>query len=204
MFLALFWEPRQHILKSFFRQLLCASGSKDSQLMGRSLPLLAFSILAGGLGCLSDLTYWHPGSRRWDLRRWGLGRPRSLPLLRAFSQVAGDAASSTVYQSCRCRTGRRDRARHCFTQKCCLLLPGMSLGNFVVLGLSTVQAAGQNPHDPGTGDASPPRLCLKFRQVTGRSVDNPRFGVTNFFVLAALFQRPGCTIYWLIMDSYCA
>ena len=25
-------------------------------------------------------------------------------------------------------------------------------------------------------------------------MDNPRFGVTNFFVLAALFQRPGCTM----------
>ncbi|CAE7732035.1 unnamed protein product [Symbiodinium necroappetens] len=106
MFLALFW---------------------DSQLMGRSLPLLAFSILAGGLGCLSDLTYW------------SLVMRHPPPCTKAVGV-------------------------------------GMSLGNFVVLGLSTVQ-------------------------VTGRSVDNPRFGVTNFFVLAALFQMLWGIVTLIVQDK---
>eukprot|EP00439_Symbiodinium_sp_Y106_P044951 s907_g5.t1 len=105
MFLALFW---------------------DSQLMGRSLPLLGFSILAGGLGCLSDLTYW------------SLVMRHPPPCTKAVGV-------------------------------------GMSLGNFVVLGLSTVQ-------------------------VTGRSVDNPRFGVTNFFVLAALFQMLWGIVTLIVQD----
>mmetsp|Transcript_58157 Transcript_58157/g.120195 ORF Transcript_58157/g.120195 Transcript_58157/m.120195 type:complete len:470 (-) Transcript_58157:85-1494(-) len=106
MFLALFW---------------------DSQLMGRSLPLLGFSILAGGLGCLSDLTYW------------SLVMRHPPPCTKAVGV-------------------------------------GMSLGNFVVLGLSTVQ-------------------------VTGRSVDNPRFGVTNFFVLAALFQMLWGIVTLIVQDK---
>ncbi|CAE7028735.1 unnamed protein product [Symbiodinium natans] len=106
MFLALFW---------------------DSELMGRSIPLLAISVLAGGLGCLSDLTYW------------SLVMRHPPPCTKAVGV-------------------------------------GMSLGNFVVLGLSTLQ-------------------------VSGRSADNPRFGVSNFFALAAIFQLLWGIVTLIVQDK---
>eukprot|EP00931_Biecheleriopsis_adriatica_P056666 TRINITY_DN33588_c0_g1_i1.p1 TRINITY_DN33588_c0_g1~~TRINITY_DN33588_c0_g1_i1.p1 ORF type:complete len:475 (+),score=79.88 TRINITY_DN33588_c0_g1_i1:102-1526(+) len=86
----------------------------DSVDQGQSLPLLLLAILGGGLGCLSDVTYYslimrHP-------------------------------------PPCTKATG-----------------VGMSVGNFLVMGLSIVQTS-------------------------GRTVDDPRFGVSTFFVIAAFLQ----------------
>ncbi|CAK9040283.1 unnamed protein product [Durusdinium trenchii] len=86
----------------------------DRELGGASIWLLSLAVFAGGLGCLSDLTYW------------SLVMRHPPPCTKAVGV-------------------------------------GMSLGNLVVLGLSLLQ-------------------------VSGRDVENPRFGVTTFFVLAACFQ----------------
>lgn len=86
----------------------------DQEVGGASIWLLGLAVLAGGIGCLSDLTYW------------SLVMRHPPPCTKAVGV-------------------------------------GMSMGNLVVLGLSMLQ-------------------------VSGREVDNPRFGVTTFFVFAAFFQ----------------
>lgn len=49
------------------------------------------------------------------------------------------------------------------------------MGNLVVLGLSLIQVGSSLFLGLGV-------------EVSGRDVENPRFGVTTFFVLAAFFQ----------------
>ena len=115
MFLALFWEPRQHILTSSGDNFCASFGSEDSQLMGRSLPLLGFSILAGGLGCLSDLTYWHPGSRGTMGAEDGLGWPQ--PVLRSLVMRHPPPCTKAVGVGPAGRAAARFTSFHCFTQK---------------------------------------------------------------------------------------
>mmetsp|Transcript_9377 Transcript_9377/g.22506 ORF Transcript_9377/g.22506 Transcript_9377/m.22506 type:complete len:470 (-) Transcript_9377:128-1537(-) len=99
----------------------------DAELLGFSLPLMLLAVASGGMGCLSDLTYW------------SLVMRHPPPCTKAVGV-------------------------------------GMSLGNFVVLGLSTLQ-------------------------VSGRDVDDPRFGVAAFFVITAVIQLVWGIVTLMIQDK---